>query len=61
MNVKLHDQEASSDSHDVDGTLLFVGETFARICRRGAVGILEILDSAMSNCRILEIETLHLN
>lgn len=40
MNVKLHDQEASSDRHDVDGTLLFVGETFARICRRGAVGIL---------------------
>ena len=40
--MKLHDEATSLDKHDMDGTFLFVGETFARICRRGFVGKLEI-------------------
>ena len=41
-SMKLHDEAASLDKNDMDGTFLFVGETFARICRRGSVGNQEI-------------------
>ena len=40
--MKLHDEAASLDKNGMDGTFLFVGETFARICRRGSVGNQEI-------------------
>lgn len=36
--MNLLQKGAISNKSDMDGTLLFVGEIFARICRRGAVG-----------------------
>ena len=37
-NVNLLFKGAILDKRDMDGTLLFVGEIFSRICRRGSVG-----------------------
>lgn len=36
--ITLSDKEASFGISETDGTLLFVGETFCRICRRGSSG-----------------------
>lgn len=36
--ITLSDKEASFSISETDGTLLFVGETFCRICRRGSSG-----------------------
>ena len=37
-NMNLLFKGAILDKRDMDGTLLFVGEIFSRICRRGSVG-----------------------
>jgi len=34
----LFDEEATPHNFELDGILLFIGETFSRICRRGASG-----------------------
>ncbi|GMN56825.1 hypothetical protein TIFTF001_025941 [Ficus carica] len=39
-NLTLSDGGATLNVRDVDGTFLFVGETFSRICRRGSVDVL---------------------
>ncbi|KAH9720685.1 Telomere reg-2 domain-containing protein [Citrus sinensis] len=38
--ITLSDKEASFGISETDGTLLFVGETFCRICRRGSSDVL---------------------
>lgn len=37
-NLNFSNGGATVHKRDVDGTFLFVGETFSRICRRGSVG-----------------------
>lgn len=52
-SMKLHDEAASLDKNGMDGTFLFVGETFARICRRGSVDVLlgEVIPRILAHIR----------
>ncbi|XP_010663036.1 uncharacterized protein LOC100256409 isoform X2 [Vitis vinifera] len=52
-SMKLHDEAASLDKNGMDGTFLFVGETFARICRRGSIDVLlgEVIPRILAHIR----------
>lgn len=43
-DLNLGDKSAVANDNDMDATILFVGEAFARICRRGSAGILKFLE-----------------
>ncbi|XP_015882359.3 uncharacterized protein LOC107418195 isoform X1 [Ziziphus jujuba] len=62
-NMNLLNKGAISDKNDMDGTLLlFVGEIFARICRRGSVDVLlsEITPRIITQVRSLLSSTVNL-
>ncbi|KAM5571776.1 hypothetical protein ABKV19_012055 [Rosa sericea] len=58
-NMELLDEGAFRKS-DMNGTLLFVGETFSRICRRGSVDVLlsEIIQRILRHVRSLSSSTM---
>nr|XP_048330054.1 uncharacterized protein LOC125422429 isoform X1 [Ziziphus jujuba var. spinosa] len=61
-NMNLLNKGAISDKNDMDGTLLFVGEIFARICRRGSVDVLlsEITPRIIAHVQSLLSSTVNL-
>ncbi|KAA8542173.1 hypothetical protein F0562_023325 [Nyssa sinensis] len=52
-DMNLSDKTAIFDENDIDGTILFVGELFARIGRRGSAGILlsEVIPRILRHAR----------
>lgn len=42
-DLKLEDKSVAAYDNHVDGIILFTGEAFARISRRGSTGILKLI------------------
>ncbi|CAA6664176.1 unnamed protein product [Spirodela intermedia] len=45
--LQIHDKRYSLDEASVNGTFAFIGETFARICRRGSADVLVLIVTPM--------------